>query len=189
MELFQSEQITDRTPGALLFFSALYDPAAITAMQTMLSELKHLRGVAECKEHLDFSSLRRRILVCIANVPSLERLLAKFSRMHSSWTQSRAKVFSSRNQAGGDADTSYACPLCNHDSRWLAASTVPNRATLTEDIMSKNPTNKPKTLRNGVAHAHEQIEAMKASSSLPILPPSMNDYRKNITNKIKVRNW
>lgn len=66
----------------------------------MLHELKSLRKVAGCEEHIDFSILRQKILVCLANAPSVERLLAKFSRLHASWTQSRAKMFSVRNQAG-----------------------------------------------------------------------------------------
>ena len=79
-ELFRVEQQKDKTPGALLFFAALYDPGAVTSMHNLLAELKKMRGVAECKEHLDFSVLRGRILVCLANTPSLERLLNKFSK-------------------------------------------------------------------------------------------------------------
>ena len=100
-ELFRAEQKSDKTPGALLFFSALYDPAAVSSIHAMIHEMKGLRRVAECEEHVDFTVLRQRILICISNAPPVERLLLKFSRLHSSWTQSRAKMFSIRNQAGG----------------------------------------------------------------------------------------
>jgi len=184
LELFQAEQAADRTPGALLFFSTLYDPAAVTAMQTMVTELKHLKGVAECKEHVDFNVLRKRILICLANTSSIDRLLGKFSKMHSSWTQSRAKVFSMRNQAGGDADTSYSCPLCNHDTRWLAASTVPEKFSSTQRKKSK-----ARAIRQDSERAPEVPDSsFQHSSSVPVLP-SMEDYRKKITDRIKVRNW
>lgn len=122
IDLFESEQQQDRTPGALLFFTALYDPAAVSAMTNTIMELKAMRSVCDGSEYIDFHSLRKRLLVCVSNMPSIDRFVNKFQKMHSSWTQSRAKLFSSRNQAGGDADTTYACPLCCNDSRLLSRS-------------------------------------------------------------------
>ena len=122
LDLFEAEQLRDRTPGALLFFAALYDPAAVTAVSNVSAELKAMKGVCDGSEYLDYHSLRKKLLICISNAPSLERLVTKFQKMHTSWTQSRAKLFSSRNQAGGDADTTYACPLCCNDSRLISKS-------------------------------------------------------------------
>lgn len=155
-------------------------------MQTLIAELKRLKGVAECKEHLDFNVLRRRILVCISNISSIDRFLGKFSNMHSSWTQSRAKVFSMRNQAGGDADTSYSCPLCNHDTRWLAPSTTMEKFVDTEKKKSRRAIQKAPEIVPEISA--EQNSRMQKSSSVPVLP-SMEDYRKKIVDKIKVRNW
>merc|ERR1711916_109319 len=41
-------------------------------------------------------------------------------------TESRYKVFSGRNQAGGDADATYTCPLCAQDGRTVSLSPLPN---------------------------------------------------------------
>jgi hypothetical protein len=155
-------------------------------MQTIITELKRLKGVAECKEHLDFNILRRRILVCISNIFSIDRFLCKFSSMHSSWTQSRAKVFSMRNQAGGDADTSYSCPLCNHDTRWLAPSNTSEKIVDTEKKKSRRAIQKAPDKVPEVST--EQNLRIQKSSSVPVLP-SMEDFRKKIVDKVKVRNW
>ena len=125
IDLFQAEQVRDRTPGALLFFTALYDPAAVDAITNTLIEIKGMKSICDGSEYIDFHSLRRKLLICVSNVPSMERLIDKFQKMHASWTQSRSKLFSSRNQAGGDADASYACPLCCCDSRLISKSMPP----------------------------------------------------------------
>ena len=158
LELFQTEQEKDRTPGALLFFAALYDPPAITALRNLITEFKVIRSLTDGSEHMDFQSLRQRLLVCISSGPALgilapfflshmhsslpfhnmrpatcssnyslmkciecmtERIYNKFQKLHATWTQSRARLFSSRGQTGGDADGAYCCPLCSHDSRVL----------------------------------------------------------------------
>merc|ERR1711991_789112 len=93
-----------------------------SAITNTVTELKAMKSVCDGTDYIDFHSLRKRLLICVANAPSMERLINKFQKMHSSWTQSRAKLFSSRNQAGGDADTTYACPLCCNDSRLLSRS-------------------------------------------------------------------
>lgn len=201
--MFQAEQQNDKTPGALLFFAALYDPAAITSMHNLLSELKHMRGVAECKEHVDFSVLRSRILVCLANTPSLERLLNKFTKMHSSWTQNRAKVFSIRNQAGGDADASYACPLCNHDSRMMSVyqDKLTGKAKLHQ---KKSITHRFENQQGGhnssgipikaKQNRYEEIKSMNDSQMSVSLQSSaslgsMERQKKTVMNKIKNKNW
>ena len=212
LDLFETEQQKDRTPGALIFFSIMYDPGAVSAMQTMLFELRQLRGVAECKEHLEFSVLRRKILVCLANTPAVERLLGKFSKLHSSWTQSRAKMFSVRNQVGGDADSSYACPLCDHDSREISES-VPksskrNKTKVTSEKASSNLDSslQPATLGTASNHGRARGKSLNPSKqdnsigdqrvSMPVLPqlllpmtPTVDDLKKSISNKIKVHNW
>ncbi len=125
-EMFAIEQQKDRTPGALIFFAGLYDPNAIHAIASLIENMKNLQGIAMCKEHVDFQDLRQRILTCLTNLPPMERLLLKFNKMHSKWTESRYKLFSSRNQAGGDADATYTCPLCAHDGRAVSLSPLPN---------------------------------------------------------------
>ena len=116
-ELFAAEQAKDRTPGALLFFAGLYDPVAVGSMGALLDAVKSFKGVADCKEHLNFESLRQRLLACLSTVPALERFLHKFHKMHGKWTEGRFRIFSTRNQAGGDGDSAHTCPLCAYDGR------------------------------------------------------------------------
>ena len=197
LELFQAEQTSDKTPGALLFFAALYDPAAITAMHNLLNELKQLKGVAECKEHMDFTFLRQKILICLSNSPSLERLLNKFSKMHSTWTQNRAKMFSIRNQVGGDADAAYACPLCSNDSRLnslhnnsssksnenvkLIKHTHPNSSDETKHI--------PKAGKSAYKLPLEDFKIPDMLLSRSSASLSYNEHKKRVTDKIKTKNW
>ena len=137
-EMFAIEQQKDRTPGALLFFAGLFDPNAIHAIANLIENMKNLQGIAMCKEHVDFLDLRQRILVCLTNLPPMERLLFKFNKMHSKWTKSRYDVFSSRDQAGGDADATLTCPLCAQDGRSVPLSPLPGSPTKSSNNVNMN---------------------------------------------------
>jgi hypothetical protein len=77
------------------------------------------------------------MLLCLANLPPLERFLYKFGKMHSRWTESRYKLFSTRNQSGGDADASHTCPLCAYDGRNVALAQVPGHESASNSPMKR----------------------------------------------------
>lgn len=117
VELFDVMQEADRTPAALQFFAALLDPSTIPSLQQLQIQLSALRGFANCSEHIDFATVRKRLNVCISTVPVMERFVQRFGHLHSKWTQTRLAIFKNRHQTGGDADGSHTCPLCNIDGR------------------------------------------------------------------------
>ena len=179
-ELFAIEQQKDRTPGALLFFAGLYDPNAVHAMGSLIESMKNLQGVAMCKEHIDFQDLRKRMLTCLTNVPPIERLLLKFNKMHSKWTESRYKLFSTRNQAGGDADTFHTCPLCAQDARNVPLSPIPN-----------SPIKNGNNIANDPDSFKESVPDFTISSKMVISPFAKRDInfqRKSSKSPIKCSN-
>ena len=125
MELFEAQQGKDKTPAALLFYSALHDPGLIVSMQQLAQQLGKLRGIIDCSVHFDFLMLRKRLLVCLNAVPSVEKFIERFSSLHKQWTKVRYNTFLSRKQTGKDADAAHVCPMCTFD--WRQASYEENK--------------------------------------------------------------
>jgi hypothetical protein len=95
-ELFEVSQSKDRTPSALLFFAALDDMATMESLQQLSAQLKRLKAVADLKEHMDFVDVRRRLQVCVASVPYVDRFIATFGSLHQRWVKQRLAVFEKR---------------------------------------------------------------------------------------------
>jgi len=191
-ELFQVIQSKDRTPGALLFFAALQDPSALESLQVMLGQLLQLKRVADCSEHMDFTTLRRRLLVCISNTPPLERLITRYSKMHSTWTQSRAKMFTVRNQVGGDSDTSYTCPLCCNDTRDINADPTALKKTGKGNGPDDKPAYEPASTKRrgaGGGPAPPPPRALLKSESELSLPELKAATKLKIQQKVKRGHW
>ena len=117
MELFEAQQTTDKTPGALLFFAVLLTEGAVPNLQQLLLQLTHIKPVTDGSEHMDFPTLRRRLLVCVECLPNLSRLISKYIQLYNKWTADRLKLFTRRHLSGGNADDALICPLCNSDAR------------------------------------------------------------------------
>lgn len=117
LEKFELVLARDATPGALLFYASMHDPTTVGALQQLQAELGCLKGFANCSEHVDFMTVKKRIAICVGIAPTLERFLQKYGALHKKWAANRLGQFNRRNLTGGDADNSQACPLCNTDCR------------------------------------------------------------------------
>lgn len=119
-ENFQLTQEKDKTPSALMFYSALYNPGLISAMQQLSHQLDSLRGIVDCSGHFDFVMLRKRLQVCLNITPVVDKFVERYSLLHKQWTKVRYHTFIVRKQSGGDADDAHVCPLCTFD--WRAST-------------------------------------------------------------------
>ena len=115
VEVFRVMQESDRTPGALLFFAALHDPVVVSVLQQLVLQLTLLKGFSDGSAHVDFPEVRKRLQVCLSCVPSVDRLVQRYSGLHKKWTQNRLGVFTNRGLSGGSSDATNLCPLCNND--------------------------------------------------------------------------
>ena len=131
-EMFAIEQQKDRTPGALLFFAGLFDPNAIHAISNLIENMKNLQGIAMCKEHVDFLDLRQRILVCLTNLPLWKDYCLNLTKCTANG-RNHDDVFSSRDQAGGDADATLMSFVC---ARWSICplSPLPGSPTKSNNV-------------------------------------------------------
>lgn len=112
MELMELIQARDRTPAAILFFALMNDPAFIPNLQQLVLQFDHLKKFLNYTVHMDYVTLRKRLHVCLALMPSIEKLVEKYGIMHSSWSQVRLNWFAERKLRGGSADSLTYCPLC-----------------------------------------------------------------------------
>lgn len=112
VEMLEMLQERDRSPDALLFFAIMHDPSYLTNLQQMVLQLKHLKSFADGTGHMDFLTLRKRIQVCVVLVPSVEKLVDRYSSMYQKWSAFRLNWFSARKLNGGSADAFNSCPLC-----------------------------------------------------------------------------
>jgi hypothetical protein len=119
LEVFRVMQEGDRTPASLLFFSILHDPVTVSVIQQLLLQLTNIKGFADGSEHMDFTSLRKRLQVCISCTPSIDRLVKRYLALLKKWNQIRLGMFSARGQIGGSGDASNLCPLCCGDASRL----------------------------------------------------------------------
>lgn len=92
-ELFEAIHGRDRTPSALLFFTALNDLESTKNLQQLMVHLKKLKGFVECKVHLDFVELRKQLQTCLLSLPYVERFLSNFKHLHQEWTKRRLALY------------------------------------------------------------------------------------------------
>ena len=190
-----------------MFFATLYEPAVVNALQQLLVQFKALRPVAEFHEHVDFSSLRQRILICLTTSNAIDKFLSRYSKMHAAWTQSRARMFTVRSQTGGEADNSYTCPLCCVDKTRLIGEdrqrppltpvplpvgATPEQPVPTNVITSNNPfktnsqKNKIRLSRNSNLPPQEVNNERLLSQSLPSL---YEKHRQDVVETVKKFSW
>jgi hypothetical protein len=112
MELIKSR---DQSPAAILFFALMNDPSYIPNLQQLVLQFQHLKQFLNYSVHMDYLTLRKRLQVCLVLMPSIEKLLDKYSMMHQSWSHVRLNWFAERKLRGGSADSLTYCPLCYHD--------------------------------------------------------------------------
>lgn len=112
-EVFETAKDQDRTPGALLFFSVLSDPNYVVSLQQIVKQINHLKDFVNGAGHIDFVTLKKRVQVCAAICPSVEKVIDKYFSLYKRWSQSRLKHFNEHKLTGGDADSSTTCVLCN----------------------------------------------------------------------------
>jgi hypothetical protein len=120
VELFEVAQSKDRTPNALLFFVALNDVQTTENLQQLTSQLKKLKQFVECKSHLDFVDLRKRLQICLSSIPYIDRFLSAFQLMHQQWTKRRLALFEKKSSVGEE------------DAMMM---TMGNMNTLTSDLL------------------------------------------------------
>jgi hypothetical protein len=112
VEMLEMLQERDRSPDALLFFAMMHDPAYLTNLQQILLQFGHLKSFADGTGHMDFITLRKRVQVCVVLVPSVKKLVDRYSAMYQKWSAFRLNWFSARKLNGGSADAFNSCPLC-----------------------------------------------------------------------------
>jgi len=117
LEVFRVMQEGDKTPGAFLFFAGLHDHSTIKVFQQLALQLNQIKGFAECNTYMDFATLRKRLLVCISTIPTVEKFVDKYAALHKKWTQRRLEAFTDRGMIGGVADEGHVCPMCSCDNR------------------------------------------------------------------------
>ena len=165
VELFGVMQQKDRTPGALLFFTMLHDPNYLEALQQLILQMNKMKPIASGESHIPFNELRKRLLVCIGQTPLVEKLIFTYSNMHARWTQSRFRVFNARSQAGTDSDTSFTCPLCNHDARAVKDGNANNK----EEPKSQKQKKKSRASA-AITTSYEPVKTIEMSQSMTSLP-------------------
>jgi hypothetical protein len=77
LEKFKIIMEKDCTPSAMLFFSTLHDPNVVPTLQQLVMQFTALRAFADCSTHMDFVTLRKRLLVCSAATQTLENFIAR----------------------------------------------------------------------------------------------------------------
>jgi hypothetical protein len=114
-ELFQSLQKKNYATGALLFFSILSEGNYIETLSYLLQQLSSLKPFVVSNVQIDFVTLKKKIQSCVVFLPSLEKLISKYSKLHKKWAYDRLNWFAERNLVGGLADSYSSCPLCLKD--------------------------------------------------------------------------
>ena len=118
LEKFKLLTEKDCTPSAMLFFTALHDPKMIPTLQQLIIQLQALKGLAGCTAHMDFVSLRKRLMVCVSATQTLDNFVVRYTAMHKKWVYNRFAMYanpSTQNRSSGERDSSSLCPLCSSD--------------------------------------------------------------------------
>lgn len=122
LEIFRVMQQGDQTPAALLFFSALADPVAVPTFQQIALQMSQLKSFVDGSAHVDYVTLKKRLSVCLTNLPPLERFIAKYMHLYKKWSSKRLALFMSKGLTGNAADHTAVCPMCETDSRVARAA-------------------------------------------------------------------
>jgi hypothetical protein len=115
VEMLEVMEEKDRSADALLYFAIMHDPSYVTNLQQLVLQINQLKGFCEGSTHMDFLTLKKRIQVCVVMVPSVEKLVGRYTAMYQKWSNYRLNWFSARKLNGGSADSFNSCPLCFQD--------------------------------------------------------------------------
>jgi hypothetical protein len=114
LELAEALKDKDQTPSAMLFFSMLYDPSFVPTLQQLSLQFSQFKGFLNQTVDMDFTLLRKRMMICLSHLPTLDKLIEKYSQLYKRWSQHRLHYFTSRKLRGSAIDNMSSCPLCYH---------------------------------------------------------------------------
>ena len=155
LEVFKQMQEGDRTPGALLFYAALHDPVTTNVLQQIILQLKALKPFADGSDHVDFTTLRKRLQVSISCIPSVERFVSRYAALHKKWCANRLGLFTSKALVGGGSDAVNLCPMCSNDpSKFLPPGGLLNRRGAAK--RNKEEINAVKRQQQALLNSHKQ---------------------------------
>ena len=172
LEVFRVMQEGDKTPGAFLFFAGLHDQSTIKVFQQLALQLNQIKGFAECNTYMDFATLRKRLLVCISTIPTVEKFIDKYASLYKKWTQRRLEAFTDRGMIGGVADEGHVCPMCNCDNRENNFLQVPKFSTLKKPKEDPKKIIEERRLKARIAELVYEERLRSSGTSLPVLQTS-----------------
>lgn len=105
----------DKTPSAILFFSMMSDPSFIPNLQQLTLQFKNIRQFLDYSVNMDYLTLRKRLQVCLVLMPSVDKLIEKYTTLYKKWSYFRLNWFAERKVRGSASDGMNFCPLCYHD--------------------------------------------------------------------------
>jgi hypothetical protein len=167
LEVFRVMQEGDKTPGAFLFFAGLHDQSTIKVFQQLALQLNQIKGFAECNTYMDFATLRKRLLVCISTIPTVEKFIDKYASLYKKWTQRRLEAFTDRGMIGGVADEGHVCPMCNCDNREQHSLQVPKFSSLKKPKEDPKKVLEERRLKARIAELVYEERARSAGTTLP----------------------
>jgi uncharacterized Zn finger protein (UPF0148 family) len=115
MEMISLLKEKDKTPGSILFFSLLNDASFIPNLQQLLIQFKFLKQFLDYSISMDYVTLRKRLQVCLVIMPSIDKLIEKYSKLYKQWSFYRLNWFHERKIRGSASDGMHYCPLCYND--------------------------------------------------------------------------
>jgi uncharacterized Zn finger protein (UPF0148 family) len=115
MEIIQVMKEKDQTPPAILFFSVMNDPSFIPNLQQLILQFQSIKQFLDYSANMDYLTLRKRLQVCMVIMPSIDKLIEKYSHLFSKWSNFRLNWFAERKVRGSASDGMNYCPLCYHD--------------------------------------------------------------------------
>jgi hypothetical protein len=115
MEMISLLKEKDKTPGSILFFSLLNDASFIPNLQQLLIQFKFLKQFLDYSISMDYVTLRKRLQVCLVIMPSIDKLIEKYSKLYKQWSFYRLNWFHERKIRGSASDGMHYCPLCYSD--------------------------------------------------------------------------
>ena len=115
MEMIQMMKEKDPVPPAILFFSMMADPSFIPNLQQLILQFKSIKQFLDYSVNMDYLTLRKRLQVCLVLMPSIDKLIEKYSSLYGKWSHYRLNWFAERKVRGSASDGMNCCPLCYHD--------------------------------------------------------------------------
>jgi hypothetical protein len=71
-----------------------------------------IEGLINCTDHMDFVSLRKKLLVCAAITPPVESFIDRYVSLHKKWLNAKYNLFTEKKAASGISELADLCPLC-----------------------------------------------------------------------------